>query len=149
MHIDTTIKTSDTVLKKIYLSLYMKGLCVRGSWRANRTATYWPPLLWPQQRFLSVLGCSTGGLGVQPLWDMFLNPASSPQLVWSSTDWISCALSYIIVHAHLLEGVTISHSFILSMVKVIISWYSSTGCTCNLHRCLSYFDSPAGSEVNI
>ena len=27
-----TIKTSDTVLRKIYLSLYLKGLCVRGSW---------------------------------------------------------------------------------------------------------------------
>ena len=34
-----TIKTSD----KLYLSLNMKGLCVRGSWRLNRTATYWPP----------------------------------------------------------------------------------------------------------
>ena len=30
--------------RKIYLSLYLKGLCVRGSWRPNRTATYWPPL---------------------------------------------------------------------------------------------------------
>ena len=36
----------------IYLSLYLKGLCVRGSWRPNRTATYWPPLLWPSA-FLS------------------------------------------------------------------------------------------------
>ena len=26
-----TVKTSDTVLRKIYLSLYKKGLCVRGS----------------------------------------------------------------------------------------------------------------------
>ena len=36
----------------MYLSLYLKGLCVRGSWRPNRTATYWPPLLWPSA-FLS------------------------------------------------------------------------------------------------
>ena len=41
-HNDTIIKTSDTVLRKIYLSLYLKGLCVRGSWRLDRTATYWP-----------------------------------------------------------------------------------------------------------
>ena len=41
-HNDDTIKTSDTVLRKIYFSLYLKGLCVRGSWRPNRTATYWP-----------------------------------------------------------------------------------------------------------
>ena len=44
-HNNDTIKTSDTVLRKIYLSLYLKGLCVRGSWRLNRTATYWPPTL--------------------------------------------------------------------------------------------------------
>ena len=42
-----------------------------------------------------------------------------------------------------------SHSFDPSTVKVIISWYSSTGCTCYLHRRISYFDSPAGSEVNM
>ena len=45
-HNNDTIKTSDTVLRKIYFSLYLKGFCVRGSWRPNRTATYWPPLLW-------------------------------------------------------------------------------------------------------
>ena len=44
---DNTIKTSDTVLRKIYLSLYLKGLRVRGNWRPNRTATYWPSLYWP------------------------------------------------------------------------------------------------------
>ena len=30
-------------LRKIYLSLYWKGLCVRVSWRPNRTAIYWLP----------------------------------------------------------------------------------------------------------
>ena len=33
------------------------------------------------------MGCSTGGLEAQPLWDMFLNPASSLQLVWSP-NWL-------------------------------------------------------------
>ena len=42
-------------------------------------------------------GLLNRGSGAQPLWDMFLNPASHLQLVWSPTDWISCALSYIIV----------------------------------------------------
>ena len=51
---DSTIKTSDTVLGKIHLSLYLKGLCVRESWRPNRTATY-------QRFFPIILGCSTGG----------------------------------------------------------------------------------------
>ena len=58
--------TSDTVLRKIYLSLYLKGLWVRGSWRPNRTATYWPPLLWPSA-FLSrspgMLNWGGGGWG--------------------------------------------------------------------------------------
>ena len=80
------MKTSgQSSLEKIYLSLYLKGWCVRGSWRPNRTTTYLPPLLWPQQRFFPVLlGCSTGDLGAQPLWGMVLIPASSLQLIWSS-----------------------------------------------------------------
>ena len=73
-----TIKTSNTVLRKIYLSLHLKWLCVRGSWRPNRTATYCPPLYWPWLRFFPVhLGRSTGGLGAQTLW--VLN-SSDPQL---------------------------------------------------------------------
>ena len=39
-------------------------------------------------------------------------------------------------------------SFNPSTVKVILC-YSSTGSTCYLHRCISYFDSPARWEVNI
>ena len=31
----------------------------------------------------------------------------------------------------------------------VISGYSSTGCTCYLHWCISYFDSLTGSEVSI
>ena len=126
-----TIRRATQFFRKIYLSLYLKGLCVRGSRRPNWTTTYWPPLLWPSA-FLSVLlGCSTGGLGAQPLWDMFLNPASSLQLIWSPnwligglrapsagcwlslpqlvSNWsgLQTAQSYIIVQRHLLlVGVT-------------------------------------------
>ena len=46
--------------KNMYLSLYCKGskrviqgLRVRGSWRPNITAIYWPPLLWPSALCLS------------------------------------------------------------------------------------------------
>ena len=67
----------------------------------------------------------------------------------SPTDWTSCAPSYIIVRRPPSScGRHKSHSFNPSTVKVIF-WYSSTGCTCYLHRCISYFDSPVGSEVNI
>ena len=44
-HNNNTIRTIDTVLRKIYLSVYLKGLYVRGSCRLNRTAKYWPPTL--------------------------------------------------------------------------------------------------------
>ena len=204
--------------RKIYFSLYLKGLCVRGSWRPNRTATYWPHSYGHQRYFPVLLGCSTGGLGAQPLWDMFLNPASSLQLVWSPnwligglrapsagcwlsllhlvsnwsdlqtdysgawglpllgvsflyrilspirmipnsqskawglpllgagflyrilspTDWISCALSYIIVQRPPSSWRHKLHSFNPSTVKVILC-YSSTGCTCYLHRCIFLF----------
>ena len=36
------------------------------------------------------------------------------------------------------------HSFNPSTVKATLCYFS-TGCTCYLHRCISYFDSPAGS----
>ena len=46
--------------KYLYLSLYCKGskrvtqgLRVRGSWRPNISAIYWPPLLWPSALCLS------------------------------------------------------------------------------------------------
>ena len=70
------------------------------------------------------------------------------QLIWSRTDWIFRALSYIIVQRPPSCGRHKSLSFNLSTVKVIF-WYSSTGCTRYLHRCISYFDSPTESEVNI
>ena len=90
-HNSDTIKTSDTVLRKIYLSLYLKRLCVRGSWGPNRTATYWTPTLLAITVFLSrPPGLLNRGPGAQPLWDMFLNPASFLQLVWSPTaDFLS------------------------------------------------------------
>ena len=76
---------------------------------------------------------------------MFLIPASFLQLTWTS-----CRRGYIIIWQPLffLRASQFRTQFNPSTVKVI-SWYSSTGCTCYLHRCISYFDSLAGSEVNI
>ena len=152
-----------------------------------------PTLLAITAFFPVLLGCSTGGLGAQPPWDIFLKPVSSLQLqllnrcwvlafstasylqlVWSptataysgtwgttllgagflyrilsSSDLTSSALSYIIVQRSPSScGRHKSHSFNPSMVKLIF-WYSSTGCTCYLHRCISFFDSLAGAEFNI
>ena len=93
-------------------------------------------------RFPGLLNRGPGG---QPLWVLVFSTASFLQLVWS----LNCALSYIIVQRPPSScGRHKSHSFNPSTVKVIF-WYSSTGCTCYLHRCISYFDSLAGSEANI
>ena len=88
-HNNDTIKTSDTVLRKIYLSLYLKGLCVRGCWRPNRTATYWSPLLWPS----AFLSHSPGLLNQRPrgplCWCCFLYSIISP------THWSPNSLNFL------------------------------------------------------
>ena len=143
------------------------------SWKPNRTAAYWPPLLWPLQRFfLILLGCSTGGLGVQPLGDLVLIPVSSLQLqlinrgpegplgwvlVLSTTPclqltWTSCRRGYITIWRPLffLRASQFRTHFNPSTVKAAPDLLiSSTGCTCYLHKCISYFENLAGSEVNI
>ena len=110
-----------------------------------------PPHSYGHQRFFPVfLGCSTGSLGAQPLWVLVFSTASYLQLVWfataqpgawglpllgagfhyrilSPTDWISCALSYIIVQRPPSSfGCHKLHSFNPSMIKVILC-YSSIG----------------------
>ena len=72
---------------------------MRGSWRLNRTATYWPPLYWPWPRFFPILqGCSTGGLGAPPLWELVFSTASYLRLIWSPKSLASCLhRGYIII----------------------------------------------------
>ena len=74
-------------------------------------------------------------------------------LVFSTASYLQLQLNY--APSYMIVGRTPSsygrhksHSFNSSTVKVIF-WYSSTGSTGYLHWCISYFDSPAGSEVNI
>ena len=64
--------------------------------------------------------------------------------IFSPTHWTSCAPSYIIIWRALffLRASQFRTQFNPSTVKVI-SWYSSSGCTCYLHWCISYFDSLA------
>ena len=161
-----TIKTSDTVLRKIYLSLYWKGWVWEGvgdrtelqhidphsighnhvsfsfSWAAQPGA--WggaaslgagflyrilsPAHLIPNWSDLQSATAQSGVWGLPLLGAGFLYHSLSP------TDWISCALSYIIVqHPPSYCGCHKLHSFNPSTVKVILG-YSSTGCTCYLHR---------------
>ena len=60
---------------------------MRGSWRPNRTAIYWPPLLWP---WVLCLSRSPGLLNRRPrgpalCWMMAFFTASYHQLHWTPT----------------------------------------------------------------
>ena len=78
----------------MYLSLYCKGskrvtqgFTVRGSWRPNRTAIYWPPLLWPSALCLSrspgLLNRRPGGSAF--CWVLAFSTTSCQQPLWSPT----------------------------------------------------------------
>ena len=74
-------------------------MCVRGSWTPNRTAIYWPPLLWP-----SVFLSRSPDVAQPEAWGPtsldvgFLYRIMSPtDLVSKLTDFLS-SLSYLIVH---------------------------------------------------
>ena len=75
-----------------------------------------------------------GSLGAGSLYSIF------------SSSITSRAPSYIIVRHPPSCGRHESYSFNPSTFKVI-SWYSSTGRTCYLHRCISYFSSLAGVNM--
>ena len=173
---ETIIKTSDTGLEKKHTSHFIWKGCVwegvgdptelqhidshsighnRVSFPLSRTAqlgawgTSFSGTHSSIQHLLSNCNCSIGGLRAYSAgcW------LSLPRLVskWSDlqTDRTSWSLSYIKVpRPPSFFGRHKSHSFSPSTVKIIF-WYSSTGCTCYLHRYISYFDSPVGSEVNI
>ena len=141
------LSRSPGLLNQIYLSLYWKGCVWEGvgdrtelqhidphSIGHNRVSF---PFSWAAQP-------GSWGPSISGCWfsiPHLISNSSDPQL----PDFLS-SLNYIIVQRPPFScGRHKSHSFNLSTVKVIISWYSSTGCTCYLHRCIFYFDSPARS----
>ena len=112
MQITTQWRWATQSFRKIYLSLYLKGLCVWegvGDWTELQ---YIDPHSYGHQRcvFLNLQGCSTGGPGAQLSAECCsLYRISSPMgLVSKLTDLLS-SLSYIIVQRPLLlVGVTIA-----------------------------------------
>ena len=122
-----TMKTSENFFKKIDLSLYLQVLCVRGSWRPNRTEIYWPPLLWPSASLFRSAEC----------W------LSLPHLVsnfWSPklTDFLSSP-SYIIVQSPTQYLPMTGHRHVsLPPSLEWHVWSSSSGNNCHaVHRSLS------------
>ena len=117
---------------------------MRGELETEQNGNILTPTLMAITAFLSRYpGLLNRGPGPPPCWVLVLSTASYLQLTRTS-----CARSYIIIWRPLLFLQASRFQFNPSTVKVI-SWYSSTGCICYLHRCISYFDSSAGSEVNM
>ena len=101
-HNDTQIKTSEDFFEKIFLSLDLKGLCVRGGWRLNKdcnilTSPAPPDIAACRSRSPELLKRGPGGPA--SLGNVLI-PASSHQLVWSPSSSTSCLqLNYIIVQS--------------------------------------------------
>ena len=187
-----TIKTSDTILRKIYLPIYWKVVCER-ELETEPNCNILAPTLLAINAFLSrSLGLLNRGPGGPALsvtyshssifsptrliskllnrgpegslcWLLAFSTASCLQLVWSPNwligglrapsagCWLSLPYLEFPVHYYIIVqrppsscGRHKLHSFNPSTVKATLS-YSSTGCTSYLHRCISYFDSLAGS----
>ena len=141
IHIDAIIKTSEDFFKKIYLSLYLKGLCVRGSWRPNRTAIYWPPTLMA----ISIVSFSFSRFAQPGAWGptllgagFFYHILSPTGLVFKLTDFLSSP-SYLIVQLPTQYLPITGHwdvSLPLSLKWHV--WLSSSGDNCHaVHRSLS------------
>ena len=109
-HKNDTIKTSDTVFLEKYTSHFIWKGCVWEGAGDRTELQHIDPHSIGHNRVSFPFSWAA-----QPLWVLVFSIASYLQLVWSPTDWISCALSYIIVHRPpSFVGVTISHSFNLS-----------------------------------
>ena len=125
--------------RKIYLSHFIrngwKGLCVRGELETEQTATYWPQI---PLSLAALLSCSAGLLnreswGPSPLWELVLTTASYLQLTQPvcGTRLYNCLTPTCFLWASHLHPIQPVHSQGYTLI-------SSTGCTCYLHRCISY-----------
>ena len=116
-HNDDTIKTSGHSSLEKYTSHFIERVvCERELETEQRLQLLTPQLFWLLQPFFPVL------LAAQPsAWDMFLIPASSLQLTWTS-----CRRGYIIIW-HLPTS-SERHNFALNSTprqsrSPLISWY--------------------------
>ena len=132
--------------RKIYLSLYSKGLrkgyCVRGDLETEQNCNILTPTLLATAALISrSAGLLNRGLGPSFCWDLVLTArtATTDFKLWSPklTDFLSHPGYIIVWYPPASCGITIRTQFNPSTVKVI-PLISSTGCTCYLHRCISH-----------
>ena len=147
-HIQPNKDERKQFFRKIYLSLYWKGWVWEGvgDWtelqHTDPHSSGYHSLYFPV-----LLGCSTGGLGAQPL----LGHVSHSSIFYpTALNFLSPRLYDNLMPTYFLRASQFHTQFNPSTVKVTPDLLiSSTGCTCYLHRCISFFDSLAGSEVNM
>ena len=121
--------------RKIYLSHLIRKGCVRGELETEQTATYWPEV---PLSLAVLLSCSAGLLNrgsrdPSPLWELVLTTASYLQLTEPvcGTGLYNCLTSTCFLWAPHMHPIQPIHSQGYTLI-------SSTGCTCYLHRCISY-----------
>ena len=137
--------------RKIYLSHFirngMKGLCVRGELETEQRLQHIDPqLFWLLQHFfLVLLGCSTGG----PWGPSSQSGAGSHVGILSPKLWLqltrtscgtrlyNCLMSTCFLWASHLHPIQPVHSQGYPLISL-------TGCTCYLHRYISYVRAQLG-----
>ena len=128
---------------KIYLSLYLKGS------KGLRRVLLWERWVGDWTELQHIDPHSSGHSSVSFPFSWAAQPGAwGPSFIamWFSfqhllSNWLELPVHLVILvfYAHLIQtGDSQGYSLI-----------SSTGCTCYLHRCISYFDSLVGSEVNM
>ena len=142
IHAETksTIRTNEHTSLEKYTShtlfeMVAKGLYVRGELETKQTAIYWPPVPLSLAALLSrSAGLLNWGLwGPSPLWELVLTTASYLQLTEPvcGTGLYNCLTPTCFLWASHLHPIQPVHSQGYTLI-------SSTGCTCYLHRCISY-----------
>ena len=136
--------------RKIYLSHFIrkrcervaKGLCARGEWETEQTATYWPQVHLTIAALLFLFCCAAQPrvLRAQPsseTWFSLPRTATRTSIAWLQLTQLSVAPGYVIVwHSPTSCGVAIAPNSTLP--RQGDNLISSVGCTCYLHRCISY-----------
>ena len=141
-----------THFRKIYISHFIrngcervaKGLCVRDELETEQTATYWPqvPLSLAALLFHSAGLLNRGSWGPSLCWVLVLSTASYLQLSKPvcGTGLYNCLTSTCFLWASHLHPIQHVHSQGYTQI-------SSTGCTCYLHRCISYLTARPGVNM--
>ena len=113
-------------------------MCVRGSWRPNRTATYWPPLLWPSALCLSSSpDAQPEARGPAFCWVLAFSTTSCLQLGWSPklTDFLSSPSCIIVQSPTQYLPITGHRDVSLPLSLGWHVWLSSGGNNCHaVHR---------------